>query len=504
MSLFSRILPKKEDFFGTKKLIHATGSYEVFYSERKDENYCTFKYSDKKVAKRIGHLLKSVKNSNILDIKAVKDGEIKTGCLVPLRDELSSCSDTFKEYLIIVLERTLDFLHLKCSILHKNIILESIYLNETTGSLVLAGFERSEKKNEQSDFSLDREQFNEVSYQILGNYETEDPENNFYLWFFEQLVLFPVMKEYEIIKFLNSVQKEQKSNGIPNIVKKALSIVLLNKFEEIKEIRADTVPTHLKKIVEIGNIQNLQHQKYIFLYFIMSLDLDSYNNIFTSFINVMDTNFRIEVLSHQEYFSKKVSNWSDKTLFGNISIGLRCKVEKLQLLTINLFQNTLSQYKKSQIKEITKLLSFCKVKPAIALINTNLPVFIENDLKGLFKLQFVFLESRDLRENALFLVQKTYKLFDLKQICTELLPFLCEMIIETPVDVLFDTISQILTHLKANKEKILESNIETRLNKWIPFLKKSKSKSENLSEMSNSDIPKPEDTVKSDEWEDEW
>lgn len=243
-------------------------------------------------------------------------------------------------------------------------------------------------------------------------------------------------------------------------------------------------------MIESARIQENCISKYLFLYYIISLDLQDYDEYFSEFNKSMDTVFRIEVLKNQEFFLKKKINWSEKTLFENISIGLRCKDENLQLLTLDLINKVLPLYKPSQIKEITKLLTFCKFEKTLLLIREHKNLFIENDLKGFFKFFFVFCEDFSLRKSTFLILRENFKVFCFKKLCTEMLPFLCEMIIETPSDELFDTTRAILDHLQENRESIGNIEIKTRMQKWLPFLRRSKS-SEKTSEKTTPEKTTP-------------
>lgn len=517
MSLFSRIIPKKDDFFGTKKLIFSTKSYELFTYDKKDDHFCNFKYSDRKSAKKIFNLLKPVKNNNIMNVISLKDATIQTIPLLPLKDLYNDLSESYKEYLMISLLRTIHFINDTCRILHSNITADSLYVNSASGILVLCGFEKAQKLEMGSDFSGDIQQFEDICFEFLHRkleFEQSSVSKNFYICFFEKLVLIPVMKEFELCEFLNEVKKEQLADGIPDIVKKSLACALIKRFSESKELRADSFPSNLKKTVDEGKIENILHPKYLFLYYIISLDLDEYNEFFIEFIGVMDTKFRIEVLKNQEFFKKKVTKWSHKAIFDNISIGLRCKDDRLQLLTIEIFKDTLPVYKKTQIKEITKLLSFCKLSPAISLVENHVQIFIENNLNGLFKLFFVFIEEETLRKPALNLLKKTYKEFEPKILCVELLPFLCSMIVQSPHDELFETIRSILDHLQSCKDEIQSTEIKTKMQKWLPFLSKNRSKKQSDSFSENKIVSETElkamnlkeqsQFLDKDQWEEDW
>lgn len=497
-----KFLPKKDDIFGVKKLILSTSSYDLFSYQKRDEHFSMFKYSNKKCVKKIISILKAVKSNHVMNIIQSKENSLYTSPIIPLQNLENDISENYKEYILISLGETILFLNEKCQIRHNNIHRESIFVDQT-GSFVLCGFEKAEKISEMDDSQNDMNQFLEISVDLCRkerNLSDLKQLNNFYISLYAKAVTIPVMKDYELLKFINFFRKEQIENNIPHIVREYIGRLILHKFLESREIKTDKVSTEIEKKVQSGIIETFEHSKYVFFYFIVLLDLKEYDFFFENFLSVLDTNFRIELLKKHEFFVEKISNWSDKSIFNNLVMGLRCKDHELQIRTINVLKNTLSFYKQSQIKEITKLLSFCKFEQTIDLLNQHSQIFLLNDQKGLLKLLFTLLDEVKLRLSTLSLIKKNFQHFNYKKLCTVLLPFLCEMIIEFPIDELFETIRSILDHLQKNKEDIDKIEIKTRVKKWLPFFKNNDiNKLKKTANISDKEI-----TEEQEKWEDDW
>lgn len=494
MSLFSKIISKKDDYFGTKTLILETSVYNLYSYQKKDEYFSIFKYSNTKTTKAINDILKTIRHPNIMNVIICKDSNIQTELLVPLKNLESELTENFKMYIKIQLYEIIDFLNNKCFIKHNNINYLSLFINQKTGFLVLGGFEKSYKCSMNDDFSSDKNQLSEFINNLFGYIPKEQEQQNFYTLLFEQAVLFSVMKENQILEFINFIKNEQNNQGIPEIIKKYIGFLFLDKFNEIKDFKFEVLPDNFKNKIFDGKIDISVNQRYLFLYFIISLDLNEYDPFFTEFIGIMDTNFRIEVLKNQDFFKKKKIDWKKKILFDNLSIGLRSKEEKLQILTLELIKDTLSFYTQSQVKEITKSLSFCKINLTLEILDKNSKIFHEKDQKGFFKLFFIFSDDKNLRKKTFLILKKNFNFFSYKKICLELLPFLSEMIFTSPIFELFDLIRAILDHLEENKNEIESMEIKSKFQKWLPFFRQKK---KSVSEQSES-------VCEQEEWEDDW
>lgn len=494
---------------------------------------CYFKYNDKKVCKHVYNLLRTVKNRNILDVM-YKDGALKCIAILPLETVVSnySLSESYREYILETVKKTVIFLHEKCNIAHRNIQVESIFINKKTGEVILGGFERAQL----GDRGSDHEQLNELAVYLLQKEISTEllPNENFYTNFYEQVQMLPVMSESSLIDFLNIFKKEQKEDDMILIARDYMADMLIKKFMSL-DSSVQPIPGDLRKLesaVQQGKIQynsptaNTKNAevpnsliRYIIFFYIVSLDLENYTNYLKEFVSLMDTRFRLEIMKKHKFFVGKQVDWKNKAIFDNVSIGLRCKDERLQYLTVELFNDTLKCYKKSQIKESVRLLSFCKLPIVIHLLKNNFHVFAESDVKGIFKLFFVFLEEPILRKDAIILLTEKFKIFELKKLCNNLLPFLCGMISQEPLDELFDLIRTILDHLQTNKDELQENEIKFCVKKWLPFLskkqivngnKKEKQKADNLKDkkeheldntIENSDLSLYTDK---DKWEDDW
>lgn len=539
MSIFN-IFPHRNDI--SNQLIQSTSFYTLYSN---DEIFY-FKYNDKKIGKHVYNLLKTVKNRNVLDV-VYKDGTLRCTAILPLQKVISNehLSESYKEYILETVRKTVIFIHEKCNIVHNNLREESIFINKKTGEIILGGFEKAQP----GEHGTDQDQLNELAVYLLQR-EIDGAhlsDENFYTNFYEQIQMLPVMSESALVGFLNLVRNEQKKGNMISIVRNYIAETLIKRFITLNS-GVQAVPGDLKKLemaVQQGEIHydSLKNRptantknseginclmRYIIFFYIVLLDIEDYTLYLKEFVTLMDTRFRLEVLSKQEFFIGKRVDWRNKAIFDNISIGLRCKDERLQYQTVQLFNNTFPCYKKSQIKESIRLLSFCRIPIVLRLLKNHFSLFAENDLKGLFKLFFVFLEEPVLRKDSIILLTGEFKVFEPKKLCTNLLPFLCELIIQEPLDELFDLIRTILNHLQVNKEELQENEIKSRVKKWLPFLSKKQvgngnknkmksNKSTNLDNKNDTtNYPKDTESEKTnetedlsfykdkDKWEDDW
>ncbi|ELQ74603.1 non-specific serine/threonine protein kinase [Trachipleistophora hominis] len=477
MSIFKKILSKKETFFSTKKLIYTAPAYEIFTYNKNNETLSLIKYTDKKDAQRIAKILRTVKHYNVMNVIKSKDCCIYTSLVVPYRMLGDNLSNTYKEYLMISLANALQFLHEKCKIVHDNLNLDALLIN-SQGALVLSGFECAKVQNGREECSRDFELFEQLSYSLLNTRMRYDDclnKENFYSILAEKFVTFNVMGDDEIVGLLNMIRREHKANDIPEMIKMHICRLVTNKMVGLtkeKDEKAVVDLSELEQQVIDGHIEHVFFLRFTFLYFMISLEMESYDIVIEDLFSVLDTKFRVEVLKKRNFFMKRVSCWDRKSIFYNLTIGLKCKDKALQTLTLEFVNDTVKFYNFTEIKELCKLLSHCKCVYTLIMIENNLKLFLDNDMHGLYKLMFVFIHDVHTREQSLILLDKIYKNFSFKKLSTEILPFLCELIVETDSETLFMVIKNILGYLESNREAIANSKITTRMTRWLPFMSK--------------------------------
>ncbi|ELA48210.1 hypothetical protein VCUG_00251 [Vavraia culicis subsp. floridensis] len=485
MSILKKILSKKETFFSTKKLIHTTPAYELFAYTKNDESLSLIRYHDKRQVQKITKILRTVKHYNIMSIVRSKDCCIYMPTVVPYRILGENLSDTYKEYLMISLANALRFLHDKCKIAHNNLNLDALLIN-SLGTLILGGFECAATVNSREECFGDLEQFEHLGYSLLDTQVRYDEclgKESFYSVLAEKCITFNVMSDEEAISFLNMIRKEHRANDIPEMIKMHICRLVINKMVSLtkeKDEKAAIDLIELEQQVNNGNIGDVLFLRYTYLYFMISLEMESYDIVIEDLFSILDTKFRVELLKKKNFFLKRVSCWNKKSIFYNLTIGLKCKDKILQALTLEFVNDTVKFYNSSEIKELCKLLSNCKSTYTLIMIENNLKLFLDNDLHGLYKLMFVFIHDTHIREESLIVLDKIYKNFSFKKLCTEILPFLCELIIETDSDTLFAVIKNILGYLESNREAIVNSKISTKMSRWLPFMNRKGSSKDNV------------------------
>lgn len=507
MLIFKKILSKKNDLFAAKKLVYTSPTYELYTYSKNNESFSLIKYSDKKDVARIVEMLRTIKHANIINIMKKKDCHIYTSLVAPYKMLGKDLPYKYREYLMISLARSLDFLHKKCKVTHNGLNLDVLFANKT-GSLVLGGFERAAYMSTDNDCSGDLQMFGCICLDVLGRQVMYDEllnTENFYNMLSESFVTFNVMSDAMLIQLINTIRKEQMADCLPEMIKMYICELVSSKIMNLakgKEIISEQDCFDIENQVRNGNIEHNMPLRYVLLYFVVFLELETYDVIIDSLFSVLDTKFRIEVLKKKHVFLEKITCWNKKSIFNNLIIGLKCKDRTLQSLTLDFINDTVKHYNGSKIKELCKLLANCKHMHALQVIDNNIDLLIEHDLQGVYKLMFVFVYEESTRNGALVLLSKIFKIFSHKKLSKEILPFLCELIIETNTETLFYTIRSILNHLESNRDEINSSKITSKVSCWLPFMNR---KDDDKKEKHTPDKTVNNTTMdRNDNWDNNW
>ncbi|KAG0441989.1 N-terminal kinase-like protein [Dictyocoela muelleri] len=511
-----------------KKTILETKTFKLFTKG----GISIFRYPQTS-ASNIYKILKKIRHPNILSIIEFIEKtkyydlqhniyyDLKTIILTPF--ELSNTNFDF--YILYTINDVLQFLHKKCFVVHQNLVLESLFLNNN-GSLILGGFEKAIiiDKNELNDnheshyrsdiimfkdlccrFGYDFKEITDI-YKKRMNLKENEINNNFedrdasdkniiidkYLFIEECITIFDILDNEKRLKLMFIANKDLPLVIKNRLVKLFLKIDILNIIDQKK----------------YKNQKNTDEQKNELKFsciidFFIKLDLPSYDEPIKKMMSILDSSFRIELLKKIDFFINKV-NWNDSSLLKNFLLGLACKnLSKITLISLDKIFYTFNNESK---------ILFVRAAKNIDLIDSdenysyNYPDFNVNDyLQYNFNDDFnnknlnddnLNKQSRNsdeilasiIKNNHLYLTfpDEIYKLIlknldsleivtlihnllckiGIKVICTELLPEMCIQILKNKD--LIPEIVKILDYLENNKDEIKKVDDGS----WISTLKK--------------------------------
>lgn len=431
-------------------------------------------------------LLKKIKHDNIIHPKklSVNKKYLVTCRLYPFNKYFKKEALEYTRFCLYKIAEALEFLHVHCSIAHRNLTLDALFFDEE-GKIVLGGFEKAGKD---INFDDDKVMFTDLVYKLLKENVTfknyiENKGNCDNFFFDLELAIF-AYRSYNIeqkSEFINNLKRHSK-DLIEPIRAKVAGLIFIDLQNEA------TGPLRL----EITN-------------FIIFNGPEENNEYIIKLFSILDTDVRLTLLKKSEHYIHKIKSFDP--IIKDLVVGLKCNEIELIDATIEFIEKNIHLMSEPVILKILDVIYDYIGDDASVILVLNFfkrtkPAFKDNDV--IYKTLCKFLLMSECKPMVLDTIEIFYPSFNPYKIGTELLPLLCAYISDRKLQSqVFSLIEKILNHLKEHKNEIIKKEWSISGLKGFFVQKEEKASNKPAYEFSDPNYNNKREESET-EWDDEW
>lgn len=429
-----------------KKLLEMTTKKEELVYTAKTYRMYDAVFEGKKATKLVLNqsvepyvFLRKLKHDTIMSIYKLNIDKrvIVTERIFPFSTIFRRETKEFNRYIFLKIAKALEFLHIRCGIVHGNVVEEALFFGED-GRIVLGGFEKSRKGDIKDEDGM---MFSNLVNGVLGidTSLTHFIEQNGFCsdMFFELEITFFGYRSFTAERKLEFIADARKNSAkFIDIHKRRIAWMVL------VDLSGDLPKEFKMSVVD----------------FVLNFDLADIEEFVSPLFAVLDTNVRFHLLRNSRKYVNNMESLDP--IIKTLLLGIKCKDKQMREETVGFIRENMNMISKKQQVEIVEVMcgyvsDDAGVVLVLEFLCTTKPVFKNSDV--VYRILCRYLLQSGSKLQVLVALEMFYKTFDKFKMTTELLPLLCGYLSDKHIQMAtFSLIEKILQHLKEHKNEIVD------------------------------------------------